>query len=167
MVRLRPSPKWTHARAEIARKMNMHRVSDVRTPTMVGWCRNLPSQTGSDARSAEIPARQDSQKRVLETAEEISLLLPPFLVCSRVGWADPKIAVALAVPGCNATVSSREGVRRALFPLSSHSVRSRFNRLTKRLIDVHQTSSISPLLSMHLVACPAHPCTQAYEYMPS
>ena len=86
------------------------------------WCRNLLSETGPDARSAEIPPRQDSPKRVPEPPVEISLLLPPFLAWSRVGWADPKIAVALAVPGCNATVSSRERVRRALF-LLSHALR--------------------------------------------
>ena len=66
----------------------------------------------------------------------------------------PKIAVALAVLGCAATVSSRERVRRALFPPFCHSVRSRFSRLTKRLIDVHQSSSISPSVCMHLIACP-------------
>jgi len=129
-------------------------------------CRNLLSKTGSDARSAEIPTRQDSLERTWNAPRNLLFVnfSPPFLetVPGQVGGSQNRCRSCCPKLRRN-RVEPRERVRRALFPpfcLFVHN-RYRFSRLTKRLIDVHQTSSISASVCMRLFACP---CTSVHTW---
>ena len=111
---------------------------------------------GPDARSAEIPTRQDSVKRATNEPEKPFLrdFPSPFPqpVPGRVGGSQNRCRSCCPRLRCN-RVEPRES-EASTVPAFLLFVQNRFSRLTKRLTDVHQTSSISLSVCMHLTACP-------------
>ena len=135
-----------HARAEIARNGNTHRVSDARSATRRECGAGIaPSKMGHDARSAEIPARQDSEGNGAEEGTENNLSPIPSVFPDwkgQGGWA-PKIAVAPAAVA--ALLQTLRAERECGEP-------SRLQRAgTARLTHMHQTSHpLSPCMPLSL-----------------